>query len=76
VFDQFSHANVLQRDMYPSATKFEGEIIAMTADLLHGTGVGVVTSGGTESLITALYSYRELARARRAASRSRTSSCP
>ena len=65
MFDQFSHANVLQRDMYPSATKFEGEIIAMASDLLHGTGVGVVTSGGTESLITALYSYRELARAGR-----------
>jgi len=62
VFDLFSHANVLQRDMYPSATKFEGEIIAMTSDLLHGTGVGVVTSGGSESLITALYSYREAAR--------------
>ena len=40
VFDLCSHANVLQRDMYPSATKFEGEIIAMTSDLLHGTGVG------------------------------------
>jgi len=64
VFDQFSHANVLQRDMYPSATKFEGEIIAMASDLLHGTGVGVVTGGGSESLITALYAYRELARAR------------
>jgi len=60
-FDLYSHANVLQRDMYPSATKFEGEIVAMTSDLLHGTGVGVVTSGGTESLITALYSYREQA---------------
>ena len=62
VFDLFSHANVLQRDMYPSATKFEGEIIAMTSSMLHGTGVGVVTSGGSESLITALYSYREAAR--------------
>ncbi len=62
VFGLYSHANVLQRDMYPSATKFEGEIIAMTSDLLHGTGVGVVTSGGSESLITALYSYREYAR--------------
>jgi sphinganine-1-phosphate aldolase len=69
VFDLFSHANVLQRDMYPSATKFEGEIIAMTSDLLHGTGVGVVTSGGSESLITALYSYREQARARRKVTR-------
>ncbi len=62
IFTLFSHANVLQRDMYPSATKFEAEIIAMTSDLLHGTNVGVVTSGGSESLITALYSYREFAR--------------
>ncbi len=62
VFSLFSHANVLQRDMYPSATKFEGEIIAMTSALLHGTGVGVITSGGSESLITALYAYREQAR--------------
>jgi sphinganine-1-phosphate aldolase len=69
VFDLYSHANVLQRDMYPSATKFEGEIIAMTSDLLHGTGVGVVTSGGSESLITALYSYREQARAERKVSK-------
>ena len=36
VFSQFSHANVLQRDMYPSATKFEAEIIAMVLDLLNG----------------------------------------
>ncbi len=64
VFDLYSHANVLQRDMYPSATKFEGEIIAMTSELLHGTGVGVITGGGSESLITALYSYREQARGR------------
>jgi len=69
VFNLFSHANVLQRDMYPSATKFEGEIIAMTSSLLHGTGVGVVTSGGSESLITALYSYREHARDTRGVTR-------
>ena len=66
VFSQFAHANVLQRDMYPSATKFEGEIIAMVSDLLHGPAgaCGVVTSGGSESLISALYSYREAARER------------
>ena len=66
VFSHFAHANVLQRDMYPSATKFEGEIIAMVSDLLHGPpgGCGVVTSGGSESLISALYSYREAARER------------
>ena len=66
VFSRFAHANVLQRDMYPSATKFEGEIIAMVLDLLHGGdgACGVVTSGGSESLITALYTYREIARER------------
>lgn len=66
VFEEFAHVNVLQRDMYPSATKFEAEIIAMTLDMLHGTNVdsdtcGVITSGGSESLITALYTYREQA---------------
>ena len=70
VFEVFAHANVLQRDMYPSATKFEAEIIAMVGDMLHGPEsgsdvCGVVTSGGSESLITALYTYREQAAAER-----------
>ena len=66
VFEHFAHANVLQRDMYPSATKFEGEIIAMAADLFHDPQpIGVVTSGGSDSLVHALYSYREDARERR-----------
>ena len=63
-FGFYAHANVLQRDMYPSATKMEAEIIAMTADMLHGdddTG-GLVTSGGTESLVTAMLTYREWGR--------------
>ena len=70
VFGHYSHANVLQRDMYPSATRFEGEIIAMTADLLHAPVVGgegpcgVLTSGGTESLMNPLLVYREWGRAR------------
>ncbi|CAB4715461.1 MAG: aminotransferase class V-fold PLP-dependent enzyme [Actinobacteria bacterium] len=64
IFEKFAHVNVLQRDMYPSATKFEAEIIAMTLEMLHGNGpdsdaCGVITSGGSESLITALYTYRE-----------------
>lgn len=73
VFGQFAHANILQRDMYPSATKFEAEIIAMTLDLLHGDSgqgaCGVITSGGSESLITALYTYREQAASSRAVTR-------
>ena len=38
-FGLFAHVNALQRDMCPSATRFEGEIIAMTLDLLHGDAV-------------------------------------
>ena len=70
VFGHYSHANVLQRDMYPSATRFEGEIIAMTADMMHGSAVpeggvcGVLTSGGTESLMNPLLVYREWGRER------------
>lgn len=75
VFGHYSHANVLQRDMYPSSTKFEAEIVAMTAAMLNAEAAkqadptvdvcGVLTSGGSESLITALYTYREKAGANR-----------
>ena len=61
VFEHFAHANVLQRDMYPSSTKFEGEIVAMTASMLGGdtATVGVITSGGSESLMNPMLVYRE-----------------
>jgi len=64
-FRLFAHANVLQRDMYPSATKLEAEIVAMTAAMLHGGPevCGVVTFGGTESLINPMLVYRDRGRA-------------
>ena len=64
-FRLFAHSNVLQRDMYPSATKLEAEIVAMTAGMLHGDGrtCGVITFGGTESLINPMLAYRDRARA-------------
>ena len=34
-FGRFAHVNALQRDLCPSATRFEGEIIAMALDLMH-----------------------------------------
>jgi sphinganine-1-phosphate aldolase len=69
-FGMFAHVNALQRDVCPSATRFEGEIIAMTLDMLHAEAVtgttpaGIVTSGGTGSIVHALLSYRESARER------------
>jgi len=63
-FRLFAHANVLQRDMYPSATKLEAEIVAMTASMLHAEeACGVITFGGTESLINPMLAYRDRARA-------------
>jgi glutamate/tyrosine decarboxylase-like PLP-dependent enzyme len=64
-FSNFSYVNTLQRDMCPSATKFEAEIIAMTLDML-GAGTlsgrspgGLVTSGGSGSIAHAVLAYRE-----------------
>jgi glutamate/tyrosine decarboxylase-like PLP-dependent enzyme len=68
VMGLFAHMNVLQRDMYPSASRFEAEIVGMTADLLGGgtddeddSVVGVVTSGGTDSILSAMLAYRNAA---------------
>jgi glutamate/tyrosine decarboxylase-like PLP-dependent enzyme len=66
-FELFAHVNALQRDICPSMTKFEGEIIAMTLDMLHadavtdGEPVGLVTSGGSGSILHAVLAYREFA---------------
>jgi sphinganine-1-phosphate aldolase len=66
-FGLFAHVNVLQRDMCPSATNFEGEIIAMALDLFNAGLVtdaqpgGLVTTGGTGSILHAVLSYREQA---------------
>jgi sphinganine-1-phosphate aldolase len=63
-FGMFAHQNALQRDMCPSATRFEGEIIAMVLDLMHadhvsdGEPAGMVTGGGTGSILQAVLAYR------------------
>ncbi|MBN1538368.1 MAG: aminotransferase class V-fold PLP-dependent enzyme [Anaerolineales bacterium] len=62
-----SQSNPLHFDVWPSATKFEAEIVSMTAHML-GAGltqdeiVGTVSSGGTESIMLAMKTYRDWAR--------------
>lgn len=64
-FAHFSYVNALQRDLCPSSTKFEAEIIAMTLDLLGagelvgGSPAGLVTSGGSGSIAHAVLAYRD-----------------
>lgn len=72
VFSMFSYVNMLQRDLCPSMTKFEAEVLAMVAKMLHGEEVrkvngmdevaGAVTSGGTDSIFNAMFAYREWGR--------------
>ena len=79
IFGFFSHVNLLQRDMCPSGTKLEAEIVAMTARMLNGDAVkaldpaeevcGTVTSGGSESIMLPMLAYRERARAERSITR-------
>jgi len=71
VYAAHSQSNPLHPDLFPSATKFEAEIVAMTATMLgadhaapENPVVGAVTSGGTESILLAMKAYRDLARER------------
>jgi glutamate/tyrosine decarboxylase-like PLP-dependent enzyme len=70
VYALFSQANPLHADLWPSVTKFEAEIVSMTSAMLHGTeadppAVGTVTSGGTESILLAMRTYRDHVQAER-----------
>lgn len=64
-----SQSNPLHLDVWPSGMKFESEVIAMTAGMLGADAadefgdeiVGSVTSGGTESIIMAMKTYRDRA---------------
>ncbi|MBU3915434.1 hypothetical protein KKA14_07850, partial [bacterium] len=66
-----SQSNPLHMDLWPSASKFEAEIVAMTANMMNGgpssddpekNVCGSVTSGGTESILVAMKTYRDWAR--------------
>jgi len=61
-----SQSNPLHVDLWPSATKVEAEIVAMTAALLGAEEAddeigGVVSSGGTESILLAVKAHRDRA---------------
>ncbi len=67
VYALHSQVNPLHADLWPSAVKYEAEIVEMTANMLgkeaSGAPVcGTITSGGTESILLAMKSYRDQAR--------------
>jgi glutamate/tyrosine decarboxylase-like PLP-dependent enzyme len=67
-----SQSNPLHSDLWPSSAKYESEIVSMTAKMLGADTVpaesdpdqeicGVVSSGGTESILLAMKTYRDWA---------------
>jgi glutamate/tyrosine decarboxylase-like PLP-dependent enzyme len=78
VYALHSQTNPLHSDLWPSISKYEAEIVSMTAQMLGGSSAasagedgsdaseqvcGVVSSGGTESILLAMKAYRDQARA-------------
>lgn len=62
VYRIYSQTNPLHPDIWPSLTKYEREIVRMCSSIMHGdelTRGGSVTSGGTESILLAMKTYRD-----------------
>ncbi len=61
---ELASANYLNPMAFPSLHRMEQEVVRMTAHMLHGDEerVGVMTTGGTESILLALLGYRQRAR--------------
>jgi sphinganine-1-phosphate aldolase len=65
VMNYYYKTNPLHADVYPSLVTMEKDIVSITKKLLNCPdyeGVGTVTTGGTESIILALFGYREYGR--------------
>jgi len=62
-YSMFSYANPLHPDLFKSVRKFEIEVLRMTAEMMNGDDevCGIMTSGGTESILMACKSYRDRA---------------
>jgi sphinganine-1-phosphate aldolase len=68
-----SQSNPLHADVWPSSAKYEAEVVSMARNMLGARPMvgtdeeicGVVTSGGTESILLAMKAYRDWARERR-----------
>ncbi len=80
VYALHSQSNPLHADLWPSATKFEAEVVAMTASMLGADAAnagkpadehicGSMSSGGTESIMLAIKTYRDWAREKKGITR-------
>ncbi|XP_010732852.2 sphingosine-1-phosphate lyase 1 isoform X2 [Larimichthys crocea] len=63
VYGDFAWSNPLHPDIFPGVRKMEAEVVRMACTLFNGgpNSCGTVTSGGTESILMACKSYRDMA---------------
>ncbi|GAB5592627.1 Dihydrosphingosine phosphate lyase [Umbelopsis nana] len=61
-YRMFSVSNPLHPEVFPGVRRMEAESVAMVLNMYHApkTGCGVMTSGGTESIIMACKAYRDM----------------
>lgn len=66
-YNRYFSENGISPTAFPSLKKFETEVVAMMLTLLGADGneVGTMTSGGTESILLAVKTYRDWARVHR-----------
>ncbi|EIW83452.1 PLP-dependent transferase [Coniophora puteana RWD-64-598 SS2] len=63
-FERYAVSNPLHPDVFPAVRKMEAEIVAMCLRMYNNPdGAGTMTSGGTESIVMAVKTYRDWARA-------------
>ena len=65
-YTRFFSENGLNPLAFESLRRFEAEVVAMTATMLHGgpEAAGTMTSGGSESIMMAVKTYRDWGRAK------------
>ncbi|KAK9815685.1 hypothetical protein WJX72_008120 [[Myrmecia] bisecta] len=67
-YAMFAHTNPMHSDVFPSVRRMEAEVVGMTASMLGGGPdgdpevCGAMTSGGTESILTAVKASRDYMR--------------
>lgn len=63
VYGKCAWANPLHHDVFPGVHKMEAEVVRMVCGMYHGgpETCGVLTTGGTESIIMACKAYRDRA---------------
>lgn len=70
-YNIYFHHNALNPGAFPSLQKFEAEVLSQVIDLFHGYSdvsnpvAGTMTSGGSESIMMAVKTYRDYYRAHR-----------